>query len=176
MLEPSPNTLQSTSQVQPLPHRQIVSLAAFRGRQTALRQALAADLPSTPRRITQNGTTYLWSGPDTWLAISETPSLFQDICTEAQNLAAITEQSDGRSLIRVTGPHARAALAKLVPIDLHETAFPPDAVALTLAAHIGITLWREEYDSFVLACFRSYAGALHHALLEAAAEFETARG
>jgi heterotetrameric sarcosine oxidase gamma subunit len=82
----------------------------------------------------------------------------------------VTDQSDGHFLVRVKGPHAREILAKLVPIDLHESVFAPDAVAITLAAHIGIKIWREE-DGFVVACFRSFAAALHHTLLEAANEF-----
>ena len=172
MLEAAASTLAATACVQPLPHRSLVSLIAFRGKAEALNTALGVTLPITPRRITENATTYLWSGPNAWLAFSANPLRIEYLAAKAANLAAITDQSDGHFLIRVTGPHARAALAKLVPVDLHESAFPPDAVAITLAAHIGVKIWRED-EGFVLACFRSFAGALHHALLEAIAEFET---
>jgi sarcosine oxidase subunit gamma len=160
----------ATGTVQPVPHRAIVSLSAFKGQGPALSAALGVALPTTPRRVTHNGTTYLWSGPNAWLAISPSETLFETLSPAAPH-AALTEQSDGHFLFRVTGPHARAILAKLVPIDLHESVFPADAVALTLAAHLGVKLWRED-DSFLLACFRSFAGALHHALLEASHEFE----
>jgi sarcosine oxidase gamma subunit len=50
-----------------------------------------------------------------------------------------------------------------------------DAVS-TVAAHVGITLWRLEDDEagsavFELAVFRSLATSLWHALTESAAEF-----
>ena len=150
----------------------MVSLSAFKGKGAALGAALGVALPATPRRIRHDGADYFWAGPNVWLVISENAALFDELAAVAAPFAAITDQSDGHCILRVTGPHARAILAKLVPIDLHETAFAPDAVALTLAAHIGVKLWREADGAFALACFRSFAGALHHALCEAAAEFE----
>jgi sarcosine oxidase subunit gamma len=154
--------------VQALEPRSIVSLAAFKGQAAALNQALGVTLPLTPRRITADNLTYLWSGPGVWLAIGPAAP---DLAAKTSNIAAFTDQSDGQTLFKISSPSARAILAKLVPIDLHESIFPADAVALTIAAHIGIRLWRED-DGFILSCFRGFAGALHHALSEAAAEFE----
>jgi heterotetrameric sarcosine oxidase gamma subunit len=172
MLDASNPERPATPFVQPLPHRAIVSLSAFHGKTPKLQQVLGVELPTAPRRVTHENTTYLWSGPESWLAISEHPDLLENVTTAAHDLAAVTDQSDGRFLFRITGPHIRSILAKLVPIDLHPGSFPPDATALTLADYIGIQLWREDDGAFVLACFRSYAGALHHALVEAAQEFE----
>jgi sarcosine oxidase subunit gamma len=142
-----------------MPHRRIFSIAVFRGREAALNAALGVELPVTPRRVGD----YLWSGPGTWLALAEPPDL--------AGIAAVTEQGDGLFCFAVHGTHARMALAKLVPIDLHESAFAPDAVALTLAGHIGVRIWREG-EAFVLACFRSFAGALSDALEAACEAFE----
>ena len=168
MLEAAKSPYPSTAFIQPREPRGIVSLMAFRGQADALNKSLGVTLPLAPRRITADDTTYLWSGPNTWLAIGPAVASLEQ---KAASFAALTNQSDGQSLFAVAGPFARAILAKLVPIDLHESVFPPDAVALTLAGHINIRLWREE-DSFVLACLRSFAGALYHALVEATAEFE----
>jgi heterotetrameric sarcosine oxidase gamma subunit len=170
MLEAAAWEFAHTTYIQPLPYRGLISLIAFNGKAEALNTALGFALPSTPRRITENATTYLWAGPNAWLVFSESPELTGELAAKAENLAAVTDQSDGHFLVRVKGPHAREILAKLVPIDLHESVFAPDAVAITLAAHIGIKIWREE-DGFVVACFRSFAAALHHTLLEAANEF-----
>jgi len=142
-----------------LPHRRIFSIAVFRGQEAALNAALGVELPVTPRRVGD----YLWSGPGAWLALAEPPDL--------AGIAAVTEQGDGLFRFAVRGTHARMALAKLVPIDLHESAFAQDSVAMTLAGHIGVRIWRED-DAFILACFRSFAGALSEALKEACAEFE----
>jgi sarcosine oxidase subunit gamma len=172
MLDAAQPSLSPTASVHLPAPRTLLSLAAYKGQRAALSEALGVALPTTPRRIVHNGTAYLWTGPDSWLAISETPAL--DLSAAAPH-AALTDQSDGHILLRVTGAHPRAILAKLVPLDLDPRAFPEDAVALTLAAQIGVKLWREGED-FLLACFRSFAGALHHALLEAEAEFAPLRG
>ncbi len=173
MLEPSAPVLAATSMVQPVAHRSVVSLAAFRGQTGALNQALGLELPSVPRRIVSNGAAYLWSGPNCWLVISEDDALLQTIRGAVkEKIAAVTDQSDGHFLIRIIGPNARKTLAKLVPIDLHENAFPADAVAITLAGYIGVKIWREDNSCWLLACFRSYAEALAHAVIEAAHEFE----
>jgi heterotetrameric sarcosine oxidase gamma subunit len=165
MLEEAASPFPGTACVQALEPRVMVSLAAFKGQSGALNQALGVELPRTPWRIVTPDLIYLWSGPDSWLAMGPGAS---ELGQKIGHLAVTTAQSDGLSLFRVSGPFARVILGKLVPIDLHESVFPPDGVALTLAAHIGIRLWREE-DGFVLACFRSFAGSLYHALTEAEA-------
>jgi sarcosine oxidase subunit gamma len=171
MLDAAAFGLPATMLVQPLAHRSIVSINVFKGQATALRAALGAPLPAIACRICAGGVDYLWAGPGAWLAMADTPTLFVDISARARGLAAVTEQSDGRFLVRVGGPHAVEILAKLVPIDLHPSTFAPDATALTLAAHLSVQIWQEE-GAFVLACFRSFGPALHHALVEAAAPFE----
>jgi sarcosine oxidase subunit gamma len=166
MLDAFEPNLPATSSVSLLPPRRLVSIAALGG--ASLDAALGVSLPTTSVRVTHGGTTYLWSGPKAWLAMAETGDLFIELSAAIGPLAALTEQSDGMSLLHVAFPHAIKILPKLVGIDLHPSAFGPDAVALTLAAHIGVRLWRED-DGFVLACFRSFAGALYHALVEASA-------
>ena len=176
MLEPAMPSLAPTAHVQLAPQRAMVSLSAFKGKGAALGGALGVALPTTPRRIHHHGADYLWAGPGSWLVVSENAALFDELSAAAAPFAAMTDQSDGHCILRVTGPQARAILAKLVPIDLHDTAFAPDSVALTLAAHIGVKLWQEADGAFALACFRSFTDALHHALLVAVAEFEATPG
>ena len=69
----------------------------------------------------------------------------------------------------------RAALCKLLPIDLHPRAFRPEDVAVTSAAHIGVIVWRIGGDDgapvFELAAFRSMAASLWHAIDGSAAEY-----
>ncbi len=161
MLDASEPNLPANGGISLLPARQLVSISALGG--AGLDAALGITLPTTPRRVTHGGTTYLWSGPNAWLAMAETGDLFADLNAAIGNRAALTEQSDGISLLRVADPQI---LPKLVGIDLHPSVFGPDSVALTLAAHIGVRLWRED-DAFILACFRSFASALYHALVEA---------
>jgi sarcosine oxidase subunit gamma len=158
MLEAFEPALPAHPMLHRLPARPMFSIAVFHGREAALNEALGVTLPVTPRQA--GG--FLWAGPGAWLALHPPPDL--------SGIAAVTAQGDGLCGIAVTGADARAALAKLLPIDLHEDAFPPDAVAITLAGHIGVRVWRDG-DAFVLACFRSFAGALYEALVLACQEF-----
>jgi len=145
--------------------RRVFSLAAYQGGGAALAGALGTVLPEPGRRAVDGGVTYLWSGPEAWLAMAEDDGLKTRLAPAAK-FAAITDQSDGRAIFLVSGPDAREWLQKLVPVDLHESVFLADHTALTLAGHIPVQIWREA-DTFALACFRSFAGALHHALREA---------
>lgn len=148
-----------------LPTQRIRSLAAYKTTLPALEAALGVTLPATPKRIAHRGAEILWNGPRQWLVLGEL-----DL---PAGLAAITEQTDGLSLLSITGPHAVEILKKLLPIDIAR--FAEDDVAITLAAHIGVRVWRQG-DIYVLVCFRSLAEALHHALMEAAKIFDTGRG
>jgi sarcosine oxidase subunit gamma len=90
-------------------------------------------------------------------------------------VASVSDQSDGYTLIRLSGACVRDTLAKLIPIDVHARAFQAGQVASTVAAHIGVTLWRlpDESDQapvFELLMFRSLTRSFWHALAEAAAE------
>jgi sarcosine oxidase subunit gamma len=98
--------------------------------------------------------------------MSDDAGLEARIAAATKNLAAVTDQSDGKILLLLGGPDPRETLQKLLPIDLHESSFGPDATALTLAGHIPVQVWRED-QKFALACFRSYGKSLYHALTEA---------
>ncbi len=54
----------------------------------------------------------------------------------------MSNQSDARAALRLSGPHVRDMLAKGCMIDLHPSVFPPGAAAMTSIAHIGVHLWR----------------------------------
>jgi len=119
---------------------------------TSLASPQAGTLPPAGKRLGN----LLWNGPNSWLLLDDDAAPFA---------ARTTDQSDGFTLIAVSGPDAVATLKKLLSIDVER--FGADDVALTQAAHIPVKLWREE-GTYVLACFRSYANSLHHALAHAA--------
>jgi sarcosine oxidase subunit gamma len=70
----------------------------------------------------------------------------------------------------VSGPGASALLAQAIGVDLHPSAFPVGAAAVTTAAHLNLVLWRREADVFDLLPSRSFAGAFWHWLTEIGAE------
>jgi len=164
MLEATPLQLPATGAIALAQPRQIFSVSAFAGAKAALEAALGANLPPPNHALADGDVTWLWSGPDSWLAMAETG--LDARLAAASSHAAITDQSDGKAIFLVSGPRAREILEKLVPIDLHEAEFLPGHTALTLAGHIPVQIWRED-GAFALACFRSFAAALHHALAQA---------
>jgi sarcosine oxidase subunit gamma len=168
MLEPEILNFGASDAVLVAARRNLVSVAAFAGTVQKLGEALGGPLPAPGTWIERDGVVYLWTGPETWLAMSEDEGVEHRIAAAAKNLAAVTDQSDGKIIFLVAGPDPREILRKLLPIDLHETAFGRDATALTLAGHIPVQIWRED-QKFALACFRSYGKSLYHALAEASA-------
>jgi sarcosine oxidase subunit gamma len=163
MLEAQTFNLPATAHVQLAPWRGIVSIAAYRHAALELHQALT--LPITPHYLMAVvGAIFLWSGPANWLAISEEAGLEARIAHAVGPLAAVTDQSDGRVVFRVTAP--RASLQKLVQIDLHESVFAPNSTALTLAGHIPVQIWQAPDGVFEFCCFRSFAESLYHSMVE----------
>jgi methylglutamate dehydrogenase subunit D len=114
----------------------------------------------------------VWSGPEQWLAVSQERAIATRLATELDGLAAVADQSDGRAVVRLSGPKARAMLAKGCPIDLHPRAFRPGDTALTAITHIGVQLWQvDEAPTYDMAVFRSLASGFWRWLTLSAAEF-----
>lgn len=68
--------------------------------------------------------------------------------------------SDMRAVLRLTGPLVAEVLAKGVPCDLSDRAFPPGSARRTTTAGIAVALWRLEAELWEIVAFRSYAGHL----------------
>jgi sarcosine oxidase subunit gamma len=132
-------------------------------------------LPLTPQRVEHGAISFAWAGPGRWLAAMkyETAAAFErKLREEMSGLASVSGQSDGRTLIRLSGPKLRATLAKGVPIDLDPRAFRPGDTALTSVAHINVQFWQiDDGPTYEFAVFRSFAGAFCEWLLTASAEF-----
>lgn len=166
-------------------HRDGVRLAAViarRGRCAALaqrvRERCGIELPHGSYRSEAHGIAFAGTGPQAWLAESESEDkgFVVSLREELGPLASVSEQSDAYAVLRLSGPKVRDTLAKLIPIDLHARAFKPGDVAATVAAHIGVLLWRlddapDGMPQFDIAVFRSLAASFWHALSQAAAQF-----
>jgi heterotetrameric sarcosine oxidase gamma subunit len=159
------------------PARSMASIALYGDDLKPILDLLGGALPLPGRQCLANGVRYLWSGPASWLALAEgdDPDFSLTLVQQLAGKAAVTDQSDGRVIMRVHGPKSRDVLAKLLPIDLHASVFAADATALTLAGHINVQIWRSGENGFELACFRSFAAALFEVLQAACREFQTGR-
>jgi sarcosine oxidase subunit gamma len=157
----------------------LASVMGRKGRTSDLcarvKEAFGVDLPLTPRRVAAGQVHFIWAGPGRWLAEApnEMPNTFERNLRDAlSGTASVTGQSDGRSIIRVSGPKAREMLAKGVPLDLDPSVFGPGDTAMTVVAHINVHLWQsEEAPAYEFVVFRSFAASFCEWLLEASAEF-----
>ena len=120
----------------------VASILARRGGEAALstlvRTRYGLELPMPPRVVRNKAHAFIWAGPGQWLFIAEQ----KEGLAELSELAAVSDQSDARAALRLSGPNVRDMLAKGCMIDLHPAAFPSGAAAMTSIAHIGVHLWR----------------------------------
>lgn len=106
---------------------------------------------------------YLVEGDCSDLAAKLTASIGAD-------LGAVTDLSQARSAIRISGPKAAWVLSKGLAIDLHPDAFPALDVAQSVIHEVGVLVRRLSQDSFDLYVFRGFALSFWEWLTEAAAE------
>jgi heterotetrameric sarcosine oxidase gamma subunit len=160
----------------------LVNVLARKGQAAALaalvKNAYGIELPTTPRMVggpmpDGRSLSFIWAGPDQWLGYAEAaPDLEGELVMALCRRAMIADQSDGRCVIRISGPKAREVLAKGFALDLDSRVFRPGDVALTMAAHMNVQLWQlDETPSYEIAMFRSLAGSFWSWFAASAGEF-----
>jgi len=158
---------------------ELVQIMARRGQSDAVRQACAEGYgkaaPGTPQAVEADGALLIWSGPDQFLVLSPRGSAMEKARSLFSGTASLSEQSDGRSLIRISGTRARDMLAKVCSVDLHPSVFAVGAAAATSIDHTPVNLWRGADSSgeavFHLLVFATFAESLWHTLLDSGAEY-----
>lgn len=131
--------------------------------------------PKGPRCAIVDANRWVAVGVGSWLAIGPT-QLVTELQTQFAEIASVADQSGGYAIFLLTGANVRDALGKMIPIDLHPGSFAVGSAACTVAAHIGVIMWRCADNSdgtatFELACLRSFSTDFLHELKQAAAEF-----
>ncbi|MEK1926475.1 MAG: sarcosine oxidase subunit gamma family protein [Rhizobium giardinii] len=137
-----------------VPRRQaIVTVMAADGEETAVAAALTTMSEPSLRFV----------GPGEWLVVSqsETPDgLLRSLSLVLAETAYVLDQSDGRIVLRLSGPNVRRILAKGVAIDLHPSVFAIGAASNLLCGHISVNLARTGENEFELIVTRSLAESL----------------
>jgi sarcosine oxidase subunit gamma len=89
-----------------------------------VKKAIGVDLPETPNTTAEgNGLTALWLGPDEWLIVGP-PGAERALGDALAGAApAVTDVSEGRTVIRLSGPMARDVMAMGCPLDLDDSVF-----------------------------------------------------
>jgi len=170
------------------PYRGIVGIRAKPGDaavMAAFESALGFALPQKANTTAASaGALALWLGPDEWWIVTpgpepeSGPTLAATLRTAlASRPGAITDVSESRTCLRISGPRARDLLAKGMPLDLHPRAFPVGGCAQSHLAKTGVLLHLVANDggsegpTFELYVLRSFAEYLWIWLEDAAREY-----
>lgn len=129
--------------------------------------ALDIDIPTRTGHAVSNGTVTVCAlGPDEWFVEGRSQDGLHSRL--AQLGLVVTDVSQGRTMLRLSGPVARDWLAQGCSIDLHPAAFPPGACAQTAIARVPALLMAvDATPTFDVSMSRSYARAFWHWLVEA---------
>ncbi len=147
------------------PIERAASVAPFAGRakavSAALKQAIGLGLTGPGEWAAKGEASVIWFGRDTWLVIGA------EVPESLQADAAVTDQSDAWACLRIDGPQAEAALARLVPLDLRAAAFGTGRTARSLIGHMSASITRAGGQGYDLMVMRSMARTLAHEVAEA---------
>ena len=128
-----------------------------------------------PKRVASPELAITGVGPGQWLAVQRggtRADLVGLLSRELSGLAAITEQGSSRAIFHVSGPDARATLAKGVPVDIDARVFKVGDAAQTIAGHIGLGIaLLDASPRFEIVSALSTRGSLLSWLLSSAAEY-----
>ena len=149
----------------------------------AVGQALGDALPHQANTTSEvGGAVVCWLGPDEWLIIAPHGSdslAYQLEAAIGGQHAALTDISDARAVIRLSGRHAREVLEKGCDLDLHATAFAIGDCAQSGLAQAAVLLRRladpaPDETTWEIYVERSFGTYLWMWLEDAALEYELA--
>ncbi len=151
----------------------ITSLVSSAKEQAALvkviKKQFGLALPEQGKALVKKDVALLWTAPFQYLLLADA------VTSEARDalgsVTAVSDQSDGRAVLRLSGAKVRQTLAKGCMLDLEDQAFPVGAVASTSIAHMGVQIWRVDASHYDLLVARSMAGSFWSWLQGSAAEF-----
>ena len=142
-----------------------------------VQRCLGTPLPLQPNTVSQNGTlTALWLGPDEWLLLIP-PSREGELARALRDALrdfffAVTDVTDGQTILRISGAHAIDVLRKGCTLDLHPRTFGPGRCAQTLINKVGVLIrCVDSSPSFDLIVRRSFGEYLALWLKDAATQY-----
>ena len=151
----------------------VVSIATPQGGEDALLKAVENNYGVTvpqpgKANLSKDGSTrFLGMSPDQMFAIFDhaKPDAVDVVAEKLKDTGYYTLQSDNWVGLRISGPKCLDALERISPIDLSPAAFPVGSVARTSMEHMGVIVYPEDADSFVLISASSSAASFLHAVV-----------
>lgn len=161
-----------------LPSRDIVQVMPRRGHEAAFAAAMRAtfgmDPPGPGRAASAGDATAIWIQPTAWFLCAPRGvegALAARAAAAFAGVAAVEDQSHGRTTVRISGPVAREVLSRGCRVDLHPRAFGPGRAASTMIAHVGCLVHQvDDAPAYDLVVFSTFAESFFDWLRHAAAE------
>lgn len=142
----------------------VFSVLARKGREDEVAEALKG----------LSGVSTRFCGPGEWLLVSEEVAaghLARELAAFGEERLYAVDQSDGRVVLRLSGPNVRKILSRCLAVDLHPDAFAIGEAANTLCCHVSANLARTGDNAFELVLPRSHAGHVFDEIMEMGREF-----
>lgn len=141
----------------------ITSVAPFAGKEkavtAALKKAHGLGFPAPNTVLAKGEARIVWTGHDQAFLIDADPAPLAGI-------AALSDQSDGWTVLRLDGPQAEQVLARRVAVDLRPAAFGEGAAVRTALGHMMVVILRAG-AGFEILVFRSMARTAVQEIAEA---------
>lgn len=157
----------------------IVQVQARKNQESALMSALSGafglKLPAPGQASTAGEWSAVWIQPGMWLVMSPFSGpgdLLNRLAAIVASTASLTDQTFGKTVLRLAGPHARDVLAKGCRVDLHPRVFGPGQSAVTPLSQISCVLQQiDDTPTFDLIVPSTFATAAVEWLEISAAQF-----
>ena len=155
----------------------VISVGAGKASEAAAKVVAVTglELPMEPKRVSKDGFALIGTAPGQWLAVIEGNAalgILAKLAAGIKGLATIIDQSDGKALLRISGPRARDTLAKGCSLDLHPRAFKTGSASTTPVALIDCVIWQvDETPTYDLAIPTSFVESFCSWLTASAAEY-----
>ena len=109
----------------------------------------------------------IWLGPNEWLIVSDDDDAFLKLLNEIGDLeASVTDVSENRTIIRISGKYVNILLSKFLVLDLEKNLSTDSSCAQTLFVKVPVLLVRNHYDVIDIFTNRSHANYVYKILVD----------
>jgi len=135
---------------------------------------LEASLPIKSNTYSNNGKIkILWLGPNEWLVVDEIKKDSNELFLKLQNInnkkeSSVTDVSENRTVIRISGNKLFTLLSKFLVLDLHKNLINKSSVCQTLFVKVPVVITLNNNNADIIDIFanRSHASYIYKLLVD----------
>tara|TARA_B100001123_G_scaffold240073_1_gene268552 strand:- start:225 stop:788 length:564 start_codon:yes stop_codon:yes gene_type:complete len=141
---------------------------------TSNETALETSLPNKPNTYSNNGKIkILWLGPNEWLVVDEIKKESNELLIKLQNInnkneSSVTDVSENRTVLRISGDKLFILLSKFLVLDLDKNLINKSSVCQTLFVKVPIIITLNDKNVTDIFVNRSHANYIYKLLVDGA--------